>query len=71
MLEQRWNVLAAVTQRRQQNRKNINPVEKVLSKPAFTDLRRKILMGGDYDAHINFDCSGATYAFKIVREVRV
>ena len=53
MPRERRDVFAALTQRRHENRKHVQPVIQVFAKLAFAGALGEIAVGGGDDAHIH------------------
>ena len=55
MVDQRRNVFAALGQRGDRNRNDVEPVEQVLTEPALGNLALEVTRGGGYHPHIDAD----------------
>ncbi len=61
VLHQQRNVLAAVPQRRDDDRKYVQPVIQVLPENLFGHRRLQVLVGGRHDADVRLDLGGASH----------
>src|SRR5215469_12156676 len=55
MLDQSWDVFTPLTQRRQNQRKDVDSMKKVLAKFAVFHLRFEVAVGRNDDAYIDTD----------------
>src|SRR5262245_64408692 len=61
MLRQQRYVLATFSQRRQDNRDYVNPVEEILAKATFCHQPRQILIRGGYDPDVRLQFLQSTH----------
>src|SRR4051812_35203407 len=55
MYDERMNILRALAQRRQANRKDRKTIEEVAAESALLDCALKVYVRGGDDAHVHFD----------------
>src|SRR5579863_4574855 len=65
MLDQGWNILFALAQRRQRDIDNVQPVIKILAKFVFLDQLAQVSVGGRKNADVNFDGFGSAQAHEL------
>ena len=64
MLDQEWEVFAALAQGGYGNRENIQPIPEVFAKQSLPDIKVQISIGSRNDPHIGLDCLGTSQTFE-------